>query len=246
MTHKIPSPHKADHLEPLLASTPARLGVWRAGTRPLSDSWLKFRLDHAIARDAIASQLSDSFLSWAQEQGFPVIQSLSTDRSKFVLCPPSGKRAAPETIKTLKTLCRPNPDVQIVISDGLSARAVEANIPDLLPMIEHGLKQESISLGVPVVVKFGRVAIADQIGFALGCRLVINLIGERPGLSSSSGLSAYITYQPGPGTISSDRTVVSNIHLQGTPPSEAGAYIVSLVKEILQLKVSGVALQRLR
>lgn len=123
--------------------------------------------------------------------------------------------------------------------------AVEANIKDLLPMIEDGLKIEGITVGTPIIVRYGRVAIADQISHALGAKLAINLIGERPGLSSGAGMSAYLTLNPGPETISSDRTVVSNIHSRGTPPVEAGAYIVHLAKTILEKKVSGVKLQKL-
>jgi ethanolamine ammonia-lyase small subunit len=178
-------------------------------------------------------------------QGFPVISTLAENRLDFVLYPPKGKRALPETIINLEQACPKGKDVQIVISDGLSANAVDANIYDLLPMLQLGLQQEGISSGLPVVVQLGRVAIADQIAHALDAKVAVNLIGERPGLSCASGMSAYITYNPGPQTISSDRTVVSNIHAQGTPPVEAGAYIVSLIKKILALKVSGVKLQQL-
>ena len=145
----------------------------------------------------------------------------------------------------LKNQCSSGNDVQIVISDGLSAKAVEKNAGNLLPMIVDGLKLNNLSQGLPVVVQYGRVAVGDQIAFALSARVVINLIGERPGLSSAEGLSAYITYNPSPETISSDRTVVSNIHERGTPAVEAGAYIVRLVKTILERKVSGVELQKL-
>ncbi|MBQ9858924.1 MAG: ethanolamine ammonia-lyase light chain EutC, partial [Oscillospiraceae bacterium] len=40
----------------------------------------------------------------------------------------------------------------------------------------------------------------------------------------------------------SARTVVSNIHAQGTPAVEAGAYIAELIEMILKKKVSGVGL----
>lgn len=245
MDHFLPNPYASDQLESLLAATPAKLGVWRAGTRPLTAVWLRFRQEHALAQDAVCSELSEQFLGFAKKNKFPVIQSLAADRQDFVHFPPKGKRASPETVDRLKACCAHGSDVQIVISDGLSARAVEANIPDLLPMLEHGFKQEKISLGTPVVARLARVAIADQIAFELKASCAVNLIGERPGLSCCQGLSAYITYNPGPETISSDRTVVSNIHSLGTPPAEAGAYIVSLVKRILELRVSGVALQRL-
>ncbi len=112
-------------------------------------------------------------------------------------------------------------------------------------MLLDGLNQAKITTGKTVVVKQGRVAVADQIAYASKARLAVNLIGERPGLSSASSLSAYLTYNPGPTTISSDRTVISNIHKSGTPPLEAGAFIVKCIMRILDKKMSGVQLQAL-
>lgn len=227
-------------------TTPARIAVGRTGSRPKTSAWIKFRNDHAAARDAVHSELSQEFIEkFAQAQKFPVIQTLAESRHDFVLNPPKGKRTTDETIESIRSQCPANQDVQIVICDGLSALAVEATLGELLPMLQDGLKIENITFGTPILVRYGRVAIADQLGHALGARLAINLIGERPGLSSGVGLSAYMTYNPGPHTISSDRTVVSNIHDAGTPPVEAGAYIVHLAKKILEKKVSGVALQKL-
>ena len=243
MIHK---PNHPQHLTKILSATPARLGVGHAGGRPLTTTWLKFRLDHAKARDAVHSELSPGFLNgFVKARGLPVIQSQATSRNNFILQPPLGKRTSAEALESLKNTCPINQQVQIVISDGLSANAVEKNIPDLLPMLEHGLALENISFGLPVVVRFARVAIADQIGHALGAKLAINLIGERPGLSSALSLSAYLTYNPRPTSLSSERTVVSNIHAEGTPAVEAGAYIVQIAKRILETGLSGVRLQQL-
>ncbi len=233
-------------VESLQRTTPARIGAGRSGTRPRTQSWLQFRLDHALARDAVNSELSAEFIaSMQKDRCCPVIKTLCQDRAEFVLFPPRGKETSAAVLQQLTESCKLNTDVQIVISDGLSAKAVEANIPDLLPMLEGGLAMEGIETGTPVIVHYGRVAIADKIAYALGGRMTVNLIGERPGLSSSMSLSAYLTYNPGPHTISSDRTVVSNIHTGGTPAVEAGAYLVQLCKRILELKVSGVKLQQL-
>ncbi|PZM79193.1 MAG: ethanolamine ammonia-lyase light chain [Candidatus Melainabacteria bacterium] len=228
------------------SKTPARVAVGRAGTRPKTSAWLKFRVDHALARDAISSELDADFIQeFAVANGYPIVQSSVASKDEFIQYPPRGKVVEEKTLAQLRTLCSPGNDVQIVISDGLSAKAVEKNAANLLPMIVDGLKMNNISCGLPVVVRYGRVAVGDQIAFALTSQVVINLIGERPGLSCAEGLSAYITYNPSPRTISSDRTVVSNIHERGTPAVEAGAYIVRLVKTILERKVSGVELQKL-
>lgn len=222
-------------------STPARIGVSRTGTRPKTSTWLEFRRDHAMARDAVHSELDEAFLSYARENGFPIVQSDADDKLDFIAFPPKGKRLRKGSDLTA---CPRNLDVQIVISDGLSAAAIQANIRDILPMLLDGFELEGITCGLPVIARYGRVAIADQIAHELGMKLAINLIGERPGLSASDSLSAYLTYNPGPHTISSDRTVVSNIHSRGTLPVEAGAYIVQLTKKILEVKLSGVRLQQ--
>jgi ethanolamine ammonia-lyase small subunit len=236
----------AQALKTVMETTPARIGVGRAGTRPTTQAWLNFRLDHALARDAVNSQLSAEFLDgFVAQRELPVIQSLALSRDDYILFPLKGKRTTDSTIASLLQTLPLNKDVQIVIADGLSARAVEANVPDLLSMLEHGFENENISCGRPVVVNFGRVAVADPIVCSLGATIGINLIGERPGLSSAESLSAYITYKPGKHTISSDRTVVSNIHSQGTPAVEAGAFIVKLVLRIMKHKLSGVRLQQL-
>lgn len=233
-------------LHNLKETTPARIGTGRSGTRVRTADWLQFRLDHALARDAVNSELTADFIASLQtSHACYVIKSLCNSRTEFVLFPPRGKEVPAETLDHLKDVCKLNADVQIVISDGLSAKAIESNVPDLLPMLLDGLQMEGISTGSPVIVHFGRVAVADKIAYALGAQMTINLIGERPGLSSSTSLSAYLTYNPGPHTISSDRTVVSNIHSSGTPPVEAGAYLVQLCKRILTVRVSGVRLQQL-
>lgn len=224
--------------------TPARINLGRSGTRPRVSDWLDFRADHARAQDAVHSELSDAFIKSMETQGYPLVQSNCVSREEFILNPPKGKCCSLEELARLSKLCLQKKDVQIVISDGLSATAVERNVDDLLPIIQDGLDLARISYGTPVVARFGRVAIGDQIAHHLGARLVINLIGERPGLSTDESLSAYITLNPGPETISSDRTVVSNIHRGGTPPLEAGAYVVQRIKKIFEYNLSGVRLQQ--
>lgn len=229
-------------LERLQGSTPARIGVGRVGSRPRTQSWLDFRVAHALARDAVKSEFSDSFLDWVRSERLPIVQSSANSKLDYIAFPPKGKVL---DLATLPGQLPRDRDVQIVISDGLSAEAVERNVRDVLPMLHDGFAAKGWSFGTPVVVRYGRVAVGDQIAHAVGARLVINLIGERPGLSAADSLSAYITYNPGPHTISSDRTVVSNIHLRGTIPVEAGAYIVQLVAKIFEHKVSGVKLQQI-
>ena len=113
---------------------------------------------------------------------------------------------------------------------------------DCLQALREGLKLKGIDPGNPIFVRYCRVGAGDAIGDVTGCELVCMLVGERPGLVTDKSMSAYITYQPRTGVSESARTVVSNIHAQGTPAVEAGAHIADLIDTILKRKVSGVGL----
>ena len=134
------------------------------------------------------------------------------------------------------------PRVQIVIGDGLSSAAIMANAMDCAAAIRDGLKLRGIETDDPVFVRYCRVGAGDAVGDITGCELVCVLVGERPGLVTDKSMSAYLTYQPRTGVLESSRTVVSNIHAQGTPAVEAGAHIAGLIETILRRKVSGVQL----
>ena len=123
-----------------------------------------------------------------------------------------------------------NPKVQIYVSDGLSSAAVEANTRDVLPSILQGLKSYGIETGTPFFVKYGRVGAMDQISELTGADVTCVLIGERPGLLTAESMSAYIAYKATVGMPESRRTVVSNIHREGTIPAEAGAHIAILLR----------------
>ena len=233
----------AEHLSKF---TPARINVGKAGNRPRTSTWLQFRADHALAKDAVSSNFSESFLqNFAAQYELPIMETLAKSREEFLLNPPLGKKTSNDILEAVLKQLPKGKDVLIVISDGLSSHAVEENLPDLYPMLLDGFAQAGISTGTGLIVKQGRVAIADQIAHGAGAKVALNLIGERPGLSTASSLSAYITYMPGPQTISSDRTVISNIHKGGTPAVEAGAFIVKTIARILEKKASGVRLQAL-
>jgi len=113
---------------------------------------------------------------------------------------------------------------------------------DCMAAIEDGLKLRNIPTSKPIFVRYCRVGAGDAVGDLTGCELVCVLVGERPGLVTDKSMSAYITYKPHTGVSESSRTVVSNIHAQGTPAVEAGAHIAELIDTILKRKVSGVGL----
>jgi ethanolamine ammonia-lyase small subunit len=77
----------------------------------------------------------------------------------------------------------------------------------------------------------------------LGARMVVVLIGERPGLSAPDSLGAYLTFAPRPGITDAERNCVSNIHGAGLGYAEAAFRIAWLVREGLARGVTGVALK---
>ncbi|MNN38122.1 Ethanolamine ammonia-lyase light chain [compost metagenome] len=130
-----------------------------------------------------------------------------------------------------------------MVSDGLSANAIETNLRDVYPALLDSLQVEGLAAGTPFFVPNGRVGCMNAIGDILHPEVIVLLIGERPGLITSHSMSAYLCYQPRSGMTDSERMVVSNIHQGGTPPVEAGAHLGSLIARMLEQKISGVGLR---
>ena len=220
--------------------TPARLGLWRAGPRYMTEPSLRFRADHAAAQDAVFSYVSEDLV---KELGFIEVATECKDKDEYITRPDLGRKFSNEAINTIKKAMKPNQKVQVIVGDGLSSAAIEANIRDILPSLQQGLKMFGLSFGEVVFIKHCRVPAMDQIGEATGADVVCLLIGERPGLVTSESMSAYIAYKPTIGMPEARRTVVSNIHKQGTPAVEAGAYIAEIIKRMLDNKASGLDLK---
>ena len=223
----------------LKEKTPARLGSGRAGPRYKTLTMLRFRADHAAAQDAVFSQVPEDF---GEKNGLVCLQTMCKDKDEYLTRPDKGRRFDEENQKKLRTAISGKPRVQLVIGDGLSSAAILANALDCMAAIRDGLKVRGIDTGKAVFVRYCRVGAGDAVGDVIGCDLVCVLVGERPGLVTDKSMSAYITYQPRTGVSESSRTVVSNIHAQGTPAVEAGAHVAELIGKILERKVSGVGL----
>ena len=230
---------KSELLDELIRSTPARIGVGRTGTRPLTKDMLRFRCDHAAAEDTIYGTVSPQLLD---EYSLFSVQTLAEHKAYYLKRPDQGRIISEEGVAKIKQLCVPQPEVQIVISDGLSANAIEANLGDVLPALLDSLRVYGLSAGTPFFVERGRVACMDHIGDILQPETLVLLIGERPGLVSSHSMSAYLCYRPRKGTVESMRNVISNIHRAGTPPIEAGAHIGTMLKKMMEQQTSGVNL----
>ena len=221
------------------ARTPARLGCGKAGPRYKTLTMLRFRADHAAAQDAVFSQVPEDF---AAKNGMTEVQTCCHSKDEYLTRPDKGRRFDEENQRKIRSAIPGTPRVQIVVGDGLSSAAITANAMDCLAAIRDGLKLRGIDAGVPIFVRYCRVGAGDAIGDVTGCELVCMLVGERPGLVTDKSMSAYITYKPRTGVSESARTVVSNIHAQGTPAVEAGAHIAGLIETILKKQVSGVGL----
>ncbi len=219
--------------------TPARLGSGRAGPRYKTLTMLRFRADHAAAQDAVFSQVPEDF---GKNHGMLCVQTRCQSKDEYLTRPDLGRCFDEKTQIVLREALPHAAKVQIVVGDGLSSAAIVANAPDCLAALQDGLKLRGIPAEKPVFVRYCRVGAGDAVGDATGCELVCVLVGERPGLVTDKSMSAYITYRPHTGISESSRTVVSNIHAQGTPAVEAGAHIAELIDTILKRKVSGVGL----
>ena len=223
----------------LKAKTPARLGSGRAGPRYKTLTMLRFRADHAAAQDAVFSEAPEDF---AKENGMTEVRTRCHDKEEYLTRPDLGRCFDERSAKVIRGVIQGTPRVQLVVGDGLSSAAITANAMDCLEAIREGLKLRGIDPGTPIFVRYCRVGAGDAIGDITGCELVCMLVGERPGLVTDKSMSAYITYKPHTGVSESSRTVVSNIHAQGTPAVEAGAHVAELIDKILKKKVSGVGL----
>ena len=233
------NPENGEKFRKMKARTPARLGSGKAGPRYKTLTMLRFRADHAAAQDAVFSQVSEVF---AAKNGMAEVQTRCHDKDEYLTRPDYGRCFDEENQRKIRAAISGTPRVQIVVGDGLSSAAIEANAMDCLQALREGLKLKGIDPGTPIFVRYCRVGAGDAIGDVTGCELVCMLVGERPGLVTDKSMSAYITYQPRTGVSESARTVVSNIHAQGTPAVEAGAHIADLIDTILKRKVSGVGL----
>ena len=237
----VPDPAYPEEYLRIKGKTAARLGVWRAGPRYRTQTLLRFRADHAAAMDAVFTDVPQELLD---ELGLFTVSTRCTSKDEYLTRPDLGRQFTPETAALLKEKCKLNPDVQIIVSDGLSSTAVAANLGDLLPAILQGLNMNHVNVGTPFFVKYGRVGAEDAVTEILGSKVTVILLGERPGLASSESLSAYMTYGGYVGIPEAARTVVSNIHRHGgTNPVEAGAHIADIITRMLKEQASGLDLR---
>jgi ethanolamine ammonia-lyase small subunit len=228
-----------DPWAPWRRATPARVGLGRSGDAlPVRDV-LDFQLAHARARDAVHTPI-DADAIRRQLEPLPVIQvaSAALDRGTYLKRPDLGRRLGADSISRLM----PGPyDIAFVIGDGLSAAAVQQHAAAFLATVLPRLQAWSVA---PIVIASqARVALGDEIAEHLQARLCVVLIGERPGLSVTNSLGAYITYDPRRGRKDSERNCISNIHGSGLTYRQAAEKLAWLVGQAFARGLTGVNLK---
>ncbi|MGY1786045.1 ethanolamine ammonia-lyase subunit EutC [Geodermatophilus sp. SYSU D00698] len=221
----------------LRAATRARVALGRAGDALPMHRELEFRAAHAAARDAVHSPLDVGAVRAALGGEVLTVASAAPDRAIYLQRPDLGRQLAEGT-----ALPRTGADLAVVLADGLSPRAVQAHGPALAAALLERLPGWSVA--PPVVATQARVALGDAVGEALGVRAVVVLIGERPGLSSADSLGVYLTWDPRPGRVDSERNCVSNVRPpHGLSHAQAADTVAALLSAARELGASGVALK---
>ena len=222
--------------------TPARVELGRAGASLPTRALIEFQLAHAKARDAVHLPLAvNSLVHELKQKNIPSITlaSAAHDRDEYLKRPDLGRRLSGASRERLAAQSSEY-DAAFVIADGLSALAVHRHAVPLLELLQRDLDWR---IAPVAIVEQGRVAIGDEIGELLGARLVVVLIGERPGLSSPDSLGAYLTWQPRLGRTDADRNCISNIRAEGLSYVVATHKLRYLMDESRRLKLSGVRLK---
>ncbi|MHC8398940.1 ethanolamine ammonia-lyase subunit EutC [Pseudomonas sp. MDT1-17] len=229
--------------------TPARIALGRTGTSMPTSAQLDFQYAHAQARDAVhlpfdPAGLSSQLAECGRES--VLLHSAAADRNSYLQRPDLGRKLSDESAQTLRDYALAHPDgvdLAIVVADGLSALAVHRHTLPFLARMEDQIVSDGWSVSPVILVEQGRVAVADEIGELLGAKMVVILIGERPGLSSPDSLGLYFTYNPKVGLTDAYRNCISNVRLEGLSYGMAAHRLLYLMREACRRQLSGVNLK---
>jgi ethanolamine ammonia-lyase small subunit len=233
-------------LERVRARTPARIFTGRAGAAYRTTTWLELRRDHAAAKDAVCAELDlagDLGAAFLAEWGLFEVATLAHTKEEFLLRPDLGRSLGAAARAELARRCPAGADLQVAIVDGLSAAAVRAQVPVLLPLLAGEAHRRGWRFGQPFFIRHGRVGLLNEIGEIIDPAVAVLLIGERPGLATAESLSTYMAYRPRNGHDDARRNLISNIHARGVPPDQAAPRIAELAAQMIQLATSGIAVK---
>ncbi len=235
--------------EQLKEHTQARIGLHRIGHSLSTEDLLDFQIAHALARDAVQETWNvadfEKKMKALGEKPIRVETAISI-REQYLKFPTLGRVLTTSSRdKLIKYSKRHQVDIVFIITDGLSVPAINMHaIPfwkTLKPLLQSSFEKLKIAL---VLAPYGRVALSDGVGKALGAKLSVILVGERPGLSSINSLGIYLTYNPKPGNSDANRNCISNVHPpEGLSYAIAAEKLMFLITESLRLKLSGTQLK---
>ncbi|HEX4603086.1 MAG TPA: ethanolamine ammonia-lyase subunit EutC [Candidatus Angelobacter sp.] len=250
MTDKLVPAIWPDVIERIRARTPARVLAGRTGAAYRTATQLELRQAHAAARDAVRTELDlerDLGADFIQQWKLFAVSTMATSKDEYLQRPDLGRRLDENARIELAARCVAGADLQIVIGDGLSVTAVSTQVPALLPQIVKTIADKATvprwKLGQPFAIHYCRVGVMNDVGELLKPKVVVLLIGERPGLATAESLSAYMAFQPRAGHNDSKRNLISNIHGRGVSAEAAASRIVDLAEQMMRREISGVELK---
>ncbi len=230
----------------LAALTPARIALGRVGAGLPTAAYLDFAMAHAAARDAVHALFDAAALGGRIEHlGYRVVQvaSRAASREVYLRRPDLGRRLDDASLRAVDGLAEKGADLVIVVCDGLSSTAVTANTVPMLAALQPHIKRLRLTVGPVVVAREARVALGDDIGERLGAKMVLVLIGERPGLSSPDSLGTYLTFAPRVGRNDAERNCISNIRPGGLAYDLAAFKQAWLIEAAFARRLTGVSLK---
>jgi ethanolamine ammonia-lyase small subunit len=235
----IGEPYDARVMPDLLRSTPARIAVGRTGPRYKTNTMLRFRADHAAAKDAVMSEVDPAVLA---DLGLFEVATRAPDKPIFLQRPDLGRTLSDEARATLAERIGRAPTLIIIYGDGLSAAAINQHLATFHGALLPALAARGIAHAPAFFVRHSRVKVMDEIARLCGAQAALFVCGERPGLGFADSMSAYYIYQPAAGATDADREVISNINPRGRPPADAARDVALAIERILREKKSGVTL----
>ncbi|MBL0212851.1 MAG: ethanolamine ammonia-lyase subunit EutC [Myxococcales bacterium] len=238
-----PRPEKSSFAAEAARHTTALVGIGHVGTRYATDVVLQFQAELAVAHAAVGAELPEG---WAEQQGFVGVRSRVTSHREFLLRPDLGRRLDDASVETIRRSCDRGIDVQVIVADGLSAVACMQTGKALHDAVVRACAARGLRTGTPIAARFARVWLEDEIGQEVGAKVAMILLGERPGLGTGDGLSAYVVYGPKVGNTDGERNMISNIHLRGIPPEDAAERLAALAAAMIEQRRSGVTLDLAR